>query len=393
MIGWLVGWWLLWRVPLVGERSGRSGWRDHGRGGVPGTGVDRSPGTSLADCSVIIPARNEARSIGILLRSLAAQPQQPLQVIVVDDQSDDGTGALARGFPGVTVVEGEPVPEGWMGKAWACHQGTRLSSGSTLVYLDADVELAPGSLEALVAEHSSRGGLVSVQPFHTMHRAYERLSALFNVVGFMGIGAASPGRDARSRGAYGPALVTSREDYLRVGGHDRVRGEIVEDIALAGAFARAGLPVHTFGGGDAVAFRMYPGGLGQLLEGWSKNVATGAGSVGLGRLFLIGFWLTTLLISVQYVIEQRVGSVDTSVGLVVAVYVLFAVQLGVMLRQLGNFGLLTALLYPGPLGVFILVFVLSVYLTLVRRQVVWRGRRIPLSRSRRGARTHVHPDT
>ena len=342
--------------------------------------------------SVCLPARNEEQSIAILLESLAAQPERPAQIVVVDDQSDDRTSTIARGFPGVTVVDGEPVPEGWMGKAWACQQGARLASGSTLVFLDADVRLGPGGLAAIVTEHGARGGLVSVQPFHTMRRAYERLSALFNVIGFMGVGAASPGRDASSRGAFGPCLVTSRADYLDVGGHGSVRGEIVEDIALAGEYARAGRPVHTFGGGDAVSFRMYPGGLGQLLEGWSKNFATGAGSVGFGRLFLIGFWLTTVLISVQYVIEQCLGRADVPVAVAVLVYAMFAMQLGIMLRQLGNFGVLTAVLYPGPVGVFVAVFVHSAYLTLVRRQVVWRGRRIPLSRSRRWAQAPAHHD-
>lgn len=387
MVGWAVGWWLLWRVPLVGDRSTRSG--APGRAGRdPGAGA----AASVADCSVIVPARNESRSIAILLESLAAQPHPPLQVVVVDDQSEDDTAVLARGFPHVTVVDGEPVPDGWMGKAWACQQGARLAQGSTLVFLDADVRLAPGSLEAIVAEHERRGGLVSVQPFHLMRRMYERLSALFNVIGFMGVGAASPGRDGRSRGAFGPCLVTSRDDYLQIGGHGSVRGEIVEDIALAGEFADAGLPVHTFGGADAVTFRMYPDGLGQLLEGWSKNFATGAGSVGPARLFLIGFWLTTVLISVQSLIEQVLGTGDAAWPQAVSPYLLFVVQLAVMLRQLGNFGVRTALVYPVPLGVFVVVFLFSVYLTLIRRQVVWRGRRIPLSRSRRWAQAPVHPD-
>ena len=123
-----------------------------------------------------------------------------------------------------------------------------------------------------------------------MLRAYERLSAMFNIIGFMGVGAASPARDAVARGAFGPVMVTSRADYDLVGGHASVRGEIVEDIALARRYRSASLAVHAFGGGRLARFRMYPDGLGQLLEGWSKNIATGASTVPFGRLALIGFW-------------------------------------------------------------------------------------------------------
>ncbi len=368
MAGWLVGWWLLWRVPSLPSGGGRQTQR-----------VVRGGGS----CTVIIPARNEEQSIGNLLASLAAQTVAPAQILVVDDQSDDATAAIARSFGAVTLVSGEPVPRGWTGKAWACHQGAQLARGDVLVFLDADVVLAPDGLAALLDRHEAAGGLVSVQPFHHMERSYERLSALFNVIGFMGVGAASPGRAGQAHGAFGPCLVTSRRDYDRVGGHGSVRGEIVEDIAMSHAYDAAGLPVHIYGGADAISFRMYPGGLGQLVEGWSKNFATGAGNVRPVRLALVGFWVTCTLISVQYLIEAAFGHPDVGRTVILFVYVLFVVQLAAMLRPLGNFGWLTALLYPGPLGIFVVVFARSAYLTLVRRRVVWRGRPVPLSKPRR----------
>jgi 4,4'-diaponeurosporenoate glycosyltransferase len=374
LTGWLVGWWLLWRVPRL----------DDDASGSVGAAVAPAPGAT-ALVSVVIPARNEASSITTLLASLAAQSRPADEIVVVDDQSDDGTGALARAFPGVTVVAGAPLADGWTGKAWACHQGAAIARGDLLVFLDADVRLAPRALEELVRRHAALGGLVSVQPFHHMRRAYERLSAVFNIIGFMGVGAASPRRRGRAHGAFGPCLVTSREDHDLVGGHRAVRDEIVEDIALAHVYERAGRPVHCLGGGDLIELRMYPDGPGQLIEGWSKNFATGAGSVGFGRLALVGFWMTTVLISVQFVIEQSIGRADVAVAPIVLLYAMFACQFATMLRQLGNFTLLTPALYPALVGVFLLVFARSVYLTLVRRQVEWRGRSIPLS-----ARHRVH---
>lgn len=369
LAGWLVGWWLLWRVPRLDDEA-------------PGSSGGPAPGSAAAGgpvVSVVIPARNEASSITTLLASLAAQSRPADEVVVVDDQSEDGTAALARSFPGVTVVSGAPLPDGWTGKAWACHQGAAVARGDLLVFLDADVRLAPRALAELVRRHGDLGGLVSVQPFHHMRRAYERLSAVFNIIGFMGVGAASPRRRGRAHGAFGPCLVTSRADHDLVGGHRSVRDEIVEDIALAHVYERAGRPVNCLGGGDLIELRMYPDGLGQLLEGWSKNFATGAGSVGFARLALVGFWMTTVLISVQFVIEQSVGRADVAVAQIVLLYAMFAFQFAAMLRQLGNFTVLTPAVYPALVGVFLLVFARSVYLTLVRRKVVWRGRSIPLS--------------
>jgi 4,4'-diaponeurosporenoate glycosyltransferase len=187
-------------------------------------------------------------------------------------------------------------------------------------------------------------------------------------------------------------IVTSRDDYERTGGHASVRGEIVEDLALARRYEAAGAPVHAFGGGRLARFRMYPEGLAQLVEGWSKNIATGASTVRVGRLLLIGFWFTCVLVSVQSLIELALGAPSISWAQALACYLLVAVQLATMLRQLGNFGVLTAALYPGPVGIFLVVFVRSTYLTVVRRRVTWRGRSVPLSRARRWSRTGVHSD-
>jgi 4,4'-diaponeurosporenoate glycosyltransferase len=177
-----------------------------------------------------------------------------------------------------------------------------------------------------------------------------------------------------------------------VGGHEAVRGDIVEDIALGRRYREAGLPVHAFGGGALARFRMYPDGIGQLVEGWSKNIATGASTVRLGRLFLVGFWFTCVLVSVQSVIEAALGAPAPSGAEIIGAYALFAVQLGVMLRQVGNFGFLTAALYPAPVALFLVVFARSAYLTLVRRRVTWRGRAVPLSKARRWSGAAVPAD-
>lgn len=363
VVGWLAGWWLLARVPRVQTVET-----------VPlAPDADRPP----LDVSVVIPARNEADNLPHLLGSLATQLRQPAQIIVVDDSSTDDTAAVARAA-GATVVEGGELPEGWTGKSWACSQGAQVATGETLVFLDADVRLLPGGLEAVVAERSRRGGLVSVQPFHRMHRLYERLSAVFNTIAVMGVGVASPGNDGRARGAFGPCIACTSEDYRRVGGHGAVRAEILEDLALGRAFSDAGIAVHGAGGRGSVEFRMYPRGIGQLIEGWSKNMASGSASIGVVRLVATLLWMFAAVGVAADTVLWLLGLSDQPGGDVATAWAIFAAQFFVMFRQLGNFGLWPALAFPVVLGMFVIVFLRSLWLTVVRRRVRWRGRDVAL---------------
>lgn len=374
--GWLAGWWLLWRMPRLGDQA-------------TDVTLEREAGPPVrAALDVVIPARNEERSLPTLLASLDAQTLPPAQIVVVDDGSDDATAEVALAHPGVDLVRSEPLPPGWTGKSWACQQGVDRSSAPTVVLLDADVTLAPDALAALADEHARRGGLVSVQPHHRVERPYERLSAAFNVIGVMGVGMASlgralrPGRSGRVDAAFGPCLVTSRHDYDRVGGHDAVRGDIIEDVALGRRYVATGLPVHAFGGGSLVSFRMYPDGVAQLVEGWSKNFAAGASATEPLRLALVALWVASTLGSVQWVVAAATGAAILPGAAIVAAVVL---QQRHVLRQVGTFGWGTALAFPITFAAFVAVFVRSVWLSVVRREVSWRGRPIPLDRERRWA--------
>jgi 4,4'-diaponeurosporenoate glycosyltransferase len=327
---------------------------------------------------VVVPARNEAHSLPLLLGDLVQQSAPPDQIVVVDDSSEDATADLARSFEGVTVVEGEPLPAGWTGKTWACWQGAGRTTGDVVVFLDADVRLGADAIAAVVAEQSRRGGLLSVQPLHRPERAYEQASAMFNLVSTMGVGAASPGRNGAARGAFGPCLACRRTDYVALDGHRGVRGEIIEDVALARHFESASQPVAVLSGGDQVSYRMYGGGIRQMIEGWSKNMAAGAGSLALGRAALIAGWVTALLVSVQQAGEAAIDRSTEMVLVALVVVVAFAGQQHAMLRQVGRFRWWTALLYPLATVLFVAVFLRSLWITVVRRRVTWRGRTVAL---------------
>jgi len=360
---WALGWWLGGRSSLLPGTSGSSS-RGH------------APARSL--CSVVVPARNEAAALPRLLRALGAQSLPAHQVIVVDDDSEDGTAEVAAAH-GAQVITAPPLPAGWTGKAWACAKGADAATGEVLLFLDADTDPAPDLVERLCCEVNRRGGLVSVQPYHLTERPYERLSALFNLVAWMGVGAGSWRRHKRVAGTFGPCMAMRRADYLRVGGHESVRSEVVEDVKLGRRFIAAGLPAAAFAGRGSITFRMYPSGFAQLAEGWSKNFATGAGSIPLVRLAAVFAWISAVL-ETAWVAASGVASLVAGGAIperaAVAWYLVFALQLVVLFRAQGRFGAM-ALLYPLAAAAFVVLFARSVWWT-ARGTVRWKGRTISL---------------
>jgi 4,4'-diaponeurosporenoate glycosyltransferase len=370
VIGWLAGWVLLWHLPRLSRSTpGLSG-------PVPG---GEPPGAGPV---VVVPARNEEANLPRLLDSLAAQRLAPSRVVVVDDGSVDATASAASARPAaerVRLVPGRPPPAGWTGKSWALDQGLVAADpadGEFLVFLDADVTLAPGALAALHDELARRGGLVSVAPYHRVVRLVERASSLFNVVAIMGIGAAWPSRGGQANGANGACLACKAGDYRWSGGHARTPGDVLDDVALAASFRRGGLPVWCLAGADLVAYRMYTS-WSALVEGWSKNIAAGAGRTPLAATLGVVVWLSSMLAAGPVAVAGLVsgGGAMLTVGL--ATYLAYTVQLHVHLRRLGRFGALTPWAHPVLAAVFVGVFVRSLLAVAVRRELRWRGRPVP----------------
>jgi 4,4'-diaponeurosporenoate glycosyltransferase len=368
-VGLAVGVLLLARVPTVGPDRRRP------RPGPAGAAGDRAAAPIV---SIVVPARNEAETLPVLLASLARLDPAPHEVVVVDDASTDGTAAVAAAR-GARVIAADPPP-GWAGKPWACHVGAHEATGSHLVFLDADTWLAPDAVGRLLAEQAASGGLVSVQPRHVTVRPYEQLSAFFNVTAMMGTGAFAPGRVGRGAMAFGPCLVTAADDYRAVGGHAAVAGEVVEDVHLARRYRARGLSVRSLGGGDAVGFRMYPGGVRQLVEGWTKNIAAGAGLSPrwalAGSIAWVSSCVAVALVGLRGLLGWALGGDVPVVPL--AAWAAVAASLWWMLARIGSWRWWTPWLFPVPLVAFLAVFARSLAVTLVRREVTWRDRRVPV---------------
>ena len=337
-----------------------------------------------ASVSVVVPARDEEASLPALLESLRALTVRVREVVVVDDASRDATASVARGAGATVLPAGDP-PLGWTGKAWACHVGAQSTTGDLLLFLDADTVLAPDSLSGLLEMHAGCGGLVSVQPFHTVVRPYEQLSAYFNAVSVLACGAFRRQPGGRPM-AFGPCLLTSRVDYEHAGGHAAVSTEILDDVQLAAAYQRGGLPVQCAVGGRSVRMRSYPGGIRQLADGWTKNFASGASAAAPGPALGAVAWISAhhavavgaALALTEGVTGQHVVSAHGLPAMWALAWVVVAMQLRSVLRRLGSFSWWTWLLFPVPLLAFDVIFARSLARTVVRRSVRWRGRVVRL---------------
>lgn len=219
----------------------------------------------VPDLDVVVPARDEAEGIGAALASLLAQDYPGrLRVIVVDDGSTDGTGAIARGFadPRLLVLDGRPRPPGWSGKLWAVAQGVAHTRAGLVLLTDADIVHDPAHLSALAAKAERDGlDLVSEMVELRCHSVAERALVPAFVFFFQLLYPFARVNDPASRtaAAAGGTVLLRRRALERIGGIETIRGALIDDVALARAIKRGGGRIWLGHGRLARSIRPYPG--------------------------------------------------------------------------------------------------------------------------------------
>jgi len=239
--------------------------------------------------SVIVPARNEEVVLRECLRSLVEQSDVGFvlgaewELIVVDDDSTDGTREIARevaaGREGAIVIEapGLDLSErgGFTGKTNACWAGAQRARGVWLLFTDADTVHEPGDLGRALHEAKRYGAaLLSYSPRQMVEGFWQR--AVMPLV-FSELASVYPPKQvsdpaSRVAAANGQFLLVEREAYFAVGGHRVVGLEILEDVALARKIKRARHAIRFRYAPDALSARMYRT-LPEMVEGWTKNLA------------------------------------------------------------------------------------------------------------------------
>ncbi len=234
--------------------------------------------------SILIPARNEAAVISQTVRSLLAQTYAHFELIVLDDNSADGTGQVvcttAAGDLRLRVLNGAPLPDGWSGKNWACHQLSQAARGDWLLFSDADVCWQPEALSALVAHMArTRADLLTVWPTQITQTWSERLIVplmMFAILAYLPILMVHYSPLMIFAAANGQVMLFRRAAYQKIGGHAAVRAKIVEDVTLARRIKAVGLCLRMFDGNGLISCRMYQG-WSAVRDGFAKNILAGHG--------------------------------------------------------------------------------------------------------------------
>jgi hopene-associated glycosyltransferase HpnB len=225
-------------------------WQEFRKPHAPPKGALRQPPRGLPRIVAAIPARNEAATIARAVRSLAPEHYSGLfHIIVVDDDSTDGTAATARAAAtpdGLTVVHAAPLPAGWTGKLWALSEGIRHSVGLHPDYLlltDADIVHPPGALEDLAARAAAGPyDLVSFMATLECRSPAERALVPAFVFFFFLLYPPAWIRDPRrsTAGAAGGCILVRQAALDKIGGIAAMRGSLIDDCALARAIKRSG---------------------------------------------------------------------------------------------------------------------------------------------------------
>jgi hypothetical protein len=252
--------------PLAGTVVNLATWRVPGGGPVAGT------------VSALVPARNEEGTIERCVSALLAEPVH--EVLVLDDGSTDGTGAilqrLAAQHPRLRVLHGAPLPPGWVGKVHACHQLARAATGEHLLFVDADTRLLPGAVAALRGVPADVVTAFPGQELGTVGEALIVSLLHLTYTSWLPLALIPRTRAPSVLAANGQVLLVRRAAYDALGGFESVRGAIVDDMAFCRRAKEQGLVVSFVPGDGLATCRMYDSGS-AAWRGFSKNLVPGLG--------------------------------------------------------------------------------------------------------------------
>ena len=329
--------------------------------------------------SVLIPARNEEGSIRGAVEAALASRGVELEVIVLDEHSEDRTAEIVRGIgdPRVRLETAPPLPAGWCGKQHACAALAALARHPLLLFVDADVRLEPdGAARAAAFLETSGAGLVSGVPRQETVTFLERLLLPlihFILLGFLPMGWMRRFRHPAFGAGCGQLFLARREAYERAGGHAAIRASLHDGVTLPRAFRQAGIATDLFDATSVASCRMYRGAT-EVWRGLGKNATEGIAAPG----SIVPF--TFLLGAGQ--VAPPVLLVLTLLGALPADVLLLPAVLGSLAAWLPRLAAVRrfrqpldgALLHPLAILVFLVLQWIALGRKLLGRPAGWKGR-------------------
>lgn len=328
--------------------------------------------------SVLIPARNEERNLRDCLEGLLRQHYEDLEILVLNDDSQDRTGEIIKQFCKrdlrVRCLEGRRLPEGWTGKNWACHQLSQEARGEVFIFTDADNRHAPAAIANTVGWMDRLElGLFSAFPQQITVGPVEKLVIpIVEMFVYSGLPLwlTYYTRPPSVSAANGQWIAFARPAYQLVGGHEAVRNRLVEDVELSRLAKRKGVRILMAAGTGVISGRMYRSPK-EVWEGFSKNL------FGLMGYKTVPFFIILSALFFACILPYFavwISSVSTLAASAIAANVLLRSILALKYKHP-----LFASVVLHPIGMmFILVIGINSFLQVKRGRVQWKGRQIDI---------------
>lgn len=339
--------------------------------------------TTLPVLSILIPARNEEKRLPGLLDSILKQTtRHNLEILVLDDQSEDRTSDIIKQYqkkdPRIHRLNGSPLPGGWCGKQWACWNLARKAHGRWLLFLDADVRVEPGSIEHWIQSAENSGvDLISGIPRQITGSILEKLCIPlihFILLSFLPIWRMRRSNHPSYAAGCGQWMLARSEAYHQSGGHRSIAASLHDGIHLPKTLRKAGFKTDLMDLTSTVSCRMYQN-AGEVWEGLMKNARDGMGAP--SRILPI----TLILFAGQILPWILIMFIWNQISLEWRPYTLAALLFSILPRLLGAFkyqqSWLSAVLHPIGITLFLSIQWIALWRSCHGIHASWKGRTYP----------------
>ncbi|MDX1638478.1 MAG: glycosyltransferase family 2 protein [Balneolaceae bacterium] len=344
--------------------------------------------------SICVPARNEERNIRRCVESLLQQRYPNLEILVLNDNSTDRTGEILNNIRNthpesgkLTVLEGRPKPDDWLGKPWACHQLSKHAGGDILIFADADTWFSRHLVERVVRSLGHDVvDMLTVWPKQVLGSFWEKMIiplvyyALLSLLPVQYVYRNPrwmPGFLAKRfsplfAAACGQFMAFKKRAYNEIGGHRSVRGKIVEDVELAGHIKRAGFRMRMYYGSQAVSCRMYRSGK-EIHHGFRKNFFAGFG-YNVSLFVMMAIVQLLVYITPFFLVAWGIFAGNPLLALYSAIPVILVIAHRVLVARWFGWNPLWSLLHPLSVCWFQWLAFVTLKDYLSSNSVNWKGR-------------------
>ena len=337
--------------------------------------------------SILIPARNEYHNLKQCLDSLIKLDYSNIEILVLNDRSTDQTAELVENYQKIDkriqLLQGNDLPDGWIGKHWACHQLSESAKGTIILFMDADTVLANTIVsKAVLAMNKQSSDLLSLVPGRKANCLIEKLTFPFidwMTLCWLPVKLASSSKSAYLSANFGQFMMFRKEAYISIGGHSYLRENLLDDFELGREIKRNGLKWSLYDGSKDVTTRMYSRSR-EAFTGLSRSIFP-VFDYRISAFILAVAILSSLAILPQlYIINYSLYGTSDQFLIFLSYFSMIMLSLSWLVTCIKfNHNLLTVLIYPIIIFVTISIGIHSVF-TNMTGTTSWKERRVSKSK-------------